>query len=458
MFNQVFLIAFSLVLFVANIYFFVNKKYLYLFVPCMLFLPPFYGVEFSINFPVLTVARMMFITLFIYAVINRKRSLHLKNINLKKLPKEYFFLLGYFLLRIFTNLHGSIITGQAIKTIFLILYEQLFLLIAFYLISPSKEEIKKIIKIVVWTASFLFIIGIIESIFEIRLFDALYTVTRDMNNIRYYRLGLLRINSSFTAPALFGNMCVFIFPLICYLYDTTKQNRYLFIVGLNALAVIHSGSRSDMFFYIIIAFVYMMYILEGNSRRILFIKNAALIVLVLLIYMSIVSIISPTLQYYYVGTGKSILNEVGFDYDLDEDAPSDSSGYGKNINGSISRTRQLTGILYVAKKNPIFGLGASAANRGKVQYYWHFPDGKDRWTISYVYDVGIVEIFCDEGIIGLLGMCALFAFMIIISYKNKYHMFYILCYLLGMLSTKNMYAFLMFYLIILLHYRDTESN
>ena len=457
MFNQVLLIAFSIALIIANVYFFIKKEYLYIFVPCMLFLPPFYGVEFSIGLPVLTVARMMYITLFIYAIINKKRNLNIKGIKLKEVPKEYYLLAGYFILRIITNQHGSMITGQAIKTFFLIIYEQLFLLIALYLLAPTKKEISNIIKIVVYTATVFFVLGIIESISDTRIFDVLYTVTRDMYNLRYYRLGLLRTNSSFMAPALFGNMCIFILPLICYLYDTTRQKRYLIFAGLDALAVIHSGSRSDMLFYIIIAVIYMLFVLKGNERRKLFFKNSAIILLALLAYMSIASVISPKLQYYYVGTGKSILNEVGFEFDLDEDAPPGSSGFGTNINGSVSRTRQLTGIYYVAKKSPIYGLGAAAANRGEIQYYWHFPDGKDRWTPSNVYDVGIVEIFCDEGIIGLLGMCSLFAFMIFISRKNKYHLFYIFCYLLGMLSTKNMYAFLMFYLLIIMQLKNSES-
>ena len=114
MFNLIFLSTFTLALHIANIYCFIKKKYLYLFIPCMLFLPDYYGGEISDSLPLLTASRTMFVIFFIYAWINRRRNLSFKNFRLKELPREYLFLAAYFVLRIVSNLYYVTTYGQAI--------------------------------------------------------------------------------------------------------------------------------------------------------------------------------------------------------------------------------------------------------------------------------------------------------------------------------------------------------
>ncbi len=448
MFDFIFLSTFTLAIHIANIYCFIKKKYLYLFIPCMLFLPDYYGGEISDSLPLLTVSRTMFVIFFIYAWVNRRRNLSFKNIRVKELPKEYLFLAGYFVLRTISNLYYVTTYGQAIKTIFSIIFEQLLLLVAFYLLAPKKEEIITLIKVIVWTAAVLFVVGVIESIFSVKPFDALYTVRRNLYVLDYYRLGLRRAATTLYAPSVYGNMCILMMPLIMYLYETTRAKRYLVVAGLDVLAIIHSGSRADMFYLFLVAAVYLIIATKGKERRILFIKNSCIIAAVLLVYMSIASLCSANLRYYYVGTVKSILNEVGFDFDLDKGAPEGSGGYGSNSNGSMSRTRQFTGMYYVAKINPIFGMGSEAARRGDIKFYWHSERGSDKWVAAPAYDVGMVEIFCDEGLVGLLGICSLLIFMLLKSRRSWLHQLLLICYLLCSLSSGNMYTFLMMYVLL----------
>ena len=322
------------------------------------------------------------------------------------------------------------------------------LLVAFYLLAPKKEEIVTLIKVIVWTAAVLFVVGVIECIFSVKPFNALYTVNRNLFVLDYYRLGLLRATTTLYAPSIYGNMCILMMPLIMYLYEITRAKRYLVVAGLDVLAIIHSGSRADMFYLFVVAAVYLIIATKGKERRILFIKNSCIIAAVLLVYMCIAGLFSASLKYYYVGTAKSILNEVGFDFDLDKGAPEGTEGYGLNSNGSISRTRQFTGMYYVAKINPIFGLGSEAARRGDVKFYWHSERGFDKWIAAPAYDVGVVEIFCDEGLVGLLGLCALFVFMFLRSKKSWLHQMLFICYLMCSLSSGNMYTFLMMYVLL----------
>lgn len=446
--SNLFLWAFTLLLFIGNIYSFAKKKYLFLFVPCMLFLPEYYGIEISASLPLLSVRRIMYIVLFIYTAINKRRNISIKSLNIKDNANGYFFLAGYFVLRIISNLHYITTYGQAAKTIALLIFEQLCLLIAAYMLSPTQEDLVILIKSVVWVATSLFAIGIFESITSIRIFDALNTVSREVYNLEYYRLGVLRAQTTMYAPALYGNMCILIIPLILYLYNLEKSKRYLVAIALAILAVIHSGSRANMLDVVVIMMVYGAFLLSNKKRQVLFAKNGVAIIFLLLLYISLASFFSPKLKYFYVGTAKSTLNEIGFDFDLDADAPPNVVGFGGNPYGSASRVRQLTGIIGVAKRNPLFGMGSGAQTRGQIEYYWHFNNGKDGWITANSYDVGLVEIFCDEGMIGLLGICSVLIYLFFKARKCKFLMLAFICYLLSTLSTGNIYEFLMLYILL----------
>lgn len=444
-----FLIVFTILLLTANAFCFIKKTYLYLFIPCMLFLPQYYGIEISTNFPLITVKRIMFIVFYFYAVINRRRNISLKCIDIKLIPKSYYPLFGYFVFRIISNLHYLTTYGQAAKTIFGIVFEQFLLLLSMYLLAPTKEEMVVLLKVIVWSATVLFIIGIMESFTGIRPFDPLYTVYRDVLNEHYIRLGLLRATATMRLPGLYGNMCVLILPLIVYLYDFRYKKRYLICIGLSLFAIIHSGSRSDIIYLIPIAFIYLYYVYRDRQRRLLFVKNLFCIVGTVLVVICTLSKMNPFYKYYYVGTFKAVLNEFGCGFDLDKDAPDETVEYGRNdVKGSYSRSVQLSGIRYVISKNPLFGLGAGAQNRRDVKYYY-----KEEWHTGATYDIGIVEIFCDEGAFGVLAFILLFIYMIIAMRSVRWLKLLLYIYIFTTLSTVNMYEFLILYIIIV-YYSD----
>lgn len=453
-----FLIIFSLSLLIANIYCFAKKQYLYLFIPCMLFLPDYYGIEFNEKLPILTVARMMFLVFYLYAWVNRRRTPNVKQIDFKTLPKEYYFLGGYFVLRIISNLYYITTYGQAAKTIFEIIFEQLFLLIAVWMLAPTKQEIDKLIKVVVLVSAVMFILGIAESLTGFRIVDALYTVRRQMLNDHYIRLGLLRATVTMGLPNFYGNMCLLMLPLILYMYEIKKQKRYLFITFFDIWAMIHSGCRSDLFFLIIMMVIYVIFVLKHKERRIKFAKNASIVTGSLLLILCIFCSFSPYLKYYYVGTGKSVLNEIGFDFNLDEGAPGIVEGYGVNdgsigLNASASRLVQLSMIPYALKTNLLFGLGSGAQVRGDTHYY--NPLTKT-WRSIFTYDVGYVEIISNEGLLGLLGAFFLLIFFICLGRTKSVNIsplylflkLYIVTYLTCMLSSANMFSFLTLFIFL----------
>lgn len=438
-----FLAIFTLVLLISNVYLFKTKRYLYLFVNCMLFLPDYYGIEISSTFPLITVSRIMCVIFYIYAFINRRRNIDLKQIDLKTLPWMFYCIVGYFALRIISNLYYVSVYGQAVKTIFLIIFEQLFLLVAIFVLAPTKEEIQTLIKTIVWTATSLFSIGILESLTYFCPFDALYTVSRFVLNEKQVRLGLLRSTTTMGLPVFYGNMCILVLPLILYLYEISNQKKYLISMWLCILAIIHSGSRADAIFLFIILAVFVIYVLAEKHRRVEFCKRLVAVMFSVFVFASVLSIANPYCRYFYTGSVKSVLNEVGFNFDLDEGAPDENVGFGKNLSGSTSRIQQFTGLLYTARVNPIFGLGSGAQTRREIQYFT-----KGEWRRWHTYDLGIVEIFGDEGILGLTGVILMLLVLIIADPKNRYMQMMCLAYILTTLNTKNMYRFLLIYVIL----------
>lgn len=453
MLNTIFLIIFSLGLLVANIICFARKKYLYLFIPCMLFLPGYYGIDFGDAFPIFTVTRMMFIVFYIYAFVNRRRSFALTGLQIKTIPKEYLLIIGYFVFRIVSNLRYLGTYSEATKAIFIIIFEQLLFLIAFYMLAPAKDEIDKLLIVLVRVATVFFVIGIFESVTFVRPFDALYTMSREVINEHYVRLGLLRATTTFGMPGLYANMCVLVLPIIIYVYNMYHKKRYLASIWLCILALIHTGSRADYFYLPIIFGLYVLFLLKEKGKLILFIRNTAIIVVTLFLFIGTNCAGNPYFRYFYIGTGKSILNEVGFDFDLNEGAPEGIDGYGANDKaaGSIqggtgSRKVQLTSIGYTLQKAPLFGFGAGAIDRKELKCYF-----AGEWRPYPAIDVGIVEAVTYEGILGLIGVTLAIVSMFLLARGNKDRLMLGIVYLLTTLNTVNMYAFLFLFMALFMN-------
>lgn len=458
-----FLLLFTIALQIANIYCYRKKIYLYLFIPCMLFLPSYYGIELSDSLPILTTTRMMFVIFFIYSYRNRRRNLSISNFSihfLKAYPKEYIFLAGYFFFRIISNLYYAASNTSSLKTLFSIIIEQFFLLLAVYMLAPTKEELNILIKVIIWTAVTFFILGVLESVSSIRIFDELYTVSTAMLNDHYIRLGFLRATTTFGLPNFFGNMCMLLFPFILYLRHIHREKKYLFAIIMCIFAIIHSGCRSNLIFIVIISFIYFIYVLSSHNERNLFLRDCGSVLIVSMLVITILSVGNSYFRYYYVGTAKSLLNEVGFDFDLNEGAPDGVDGYGRNkLSGRLSRSNQFSSVYYALSDNFAFGLGAGAQNRGILKY-------KDERGIRIInsYDMGIVEILCDEGVVGLLGYIFLFVAIATILQKAKRssQSYYkiatlgVITYLFSTLSTINMISFLLVFLFIICIKNETS--
>ncbi len=230
------------------------------------------------------------------------------------------------------------------------------------------------------------------------------------------------------------------------------------------MAIIHSGSRSDIIFLFFVLILYFIITLKGIDRKKEFLKNAGIVIFALGLLIIFLSVRNSYYRYYYEGTAKSVLNIFGFEFNLNETAPSEMVEFGENVRAVKSRTFQFSGIQYAMSQNPIFGLGAGALSSDKVLYYSY-----DAWRVSHTYDMGIVEILISEGILGLIAYISLFTSLIIITvklyksekgfYTDKFLIYLIpIAYLICTLSTANMPHFLFTFIAFLFSYHLTRST
>ena len=81
-----------------------------------------------------------------------------------------------------------------------------------------------------------------------------------------------------------------------------------------------------------------------------------------------------------------------------------------------SRIVQLTGISWTLSHNPLFGLGSNANVRGLVYFRWE----PGCWLKTDTFDMAIVAIICQYGIVGLLGYMALYGSIIKTIVSKRY--------------------------------------
>lgn len=433
-----FLIIFSVLISILGLFSIKRKSYLSFFIPMILFLPDYYGIDIARGLPLITVSRILFVILYLYTIFLYRENIA-NTIKSLKVSLPMLLLGGYFLLRIITNLYYVRKYGSAINTIFSIIFEELLFIIAVLSMRLTKPKIISVIKAVVYSSVIISILGLFESYSSIRITDSLYTVNRYMLNVRYVRLGLLRATSTLGLPGVYGNLCVMLVPAIVFMFYHTLQKRYLIIASLNIMACIHSGTRSSLIFLLVVyALCFIPFILNGKVKKYL---SALLVVSIsVLSVIIILSVASKHMRYYYTTTGKALLNTVGFDFDLNEGAPNGVKGFGPNLDGNMSRIVQLSGIKYAASVNPLFGLGSKAQMRREVSYYY-----KGQWRFFSTYDIGYVQVFMDEGLIGSLGFVCLFAALFILASSKKagkeksFLIVSLISYLMCMLGTANIY-------------------
>lgn len=449
---------FTVFLCVVSIYFFIKNKFPSFFCALYLFLPEFYALELSEALPLVTFRRVLLVALFIYWIMKfRKYSIRYN------FSYNTYLLLSFFI-RILANTFYLFTYAASVKNIFSIVVEEFLLLIVILNTLRDKKDVSGCLKVLVYVSGVVFAFGIVESFTGVNWTSFLYNVNRSLPNTYALRLGLLRSTFSFGIPTHYAMFCSLMIPFIIHCYEEARKKIFLLIMLLNIFATIFSGSRANILTSMFIIFLCFLKTKKENKKR--FILSGIFVTLITLIIIILLSILDNRMNYYFSGTAKSMLNIIGFHFDLNKGAPDGVKGYGGNAENAVySRVFQLSGAYYALKRNFLFGLGSGAANRGEIFYYY-----KTAWKQVSTYDIGYIAIIIDEGVLGLTAFIFLFVYLIkstIHNIKNKINIafnytfiIFIIDYLLCIVTCDNQFdiLWLVIALFVAFNYQENGDN
>ena len=447
-----------------------------LFFALYVVMPSYCAIELSSKLPLITLSRALLVLLGVMLILRRRGELlqNVRNLNfgLSVDPWLRRGLITFFALLTMCDLVllPSDASG-ALKAIFVLLMEGYVLVWLLTFILDTREKIEAALKILVIASGITALIVMVGCAFSFQPFHILNLVQREMPMTYEYRLGLIRAEAGFGHPCYYGAFCAIMAPLNMYFIEHSlkKWERKLFAVclALNLTGVVLSNARGS---FLTVGFVVLVAVIRSLQHKKFgkFLCTYIPVGIMALIMLVIVSALSPAGLIFLVGFVKSILN-IAFPYIslgiaadpavmesfAETIAATDPAvmesftetiaavaenviSYGLNENGLSSRLVQLSGIEWTLTRKPWFGFGHNAHIAGLISYEFV----ETVWLPTPSFDVGIVAVIGQYGLVGLLGYLALFGSvlkesMVKICFKDplmRYLCFAVVTYLVHLLT------------------------
>lgn len=410
----------------------------------------------------------------------RKNGLRQLNLGLCASPVLRWGLLIYFGLQLVINLTFLTETTESIKAIFSLVAEGYMLVWALTLLIDTREKLMACLRVLVYASGATGAIAILSSIVDYNLFYLLNTVEREMMMANFYRLGMLRAEAGFGHAVYYGAYCAVMIPLNMYFVEESRKKSHTLVfctcLVLNLVGMVLSNSRGSLLALgctLVVMLPFKMFMKLGKRVWLRYAGVVAGTVAALVlaaamsplgmtfleeIAQSMIAIVAPeqTTQVEQTeateegGQTETILGAAGTDSATTEgtagensDAVTDSAAtegtagensgavteettgetvvdYGSNANGVRSRLIQLTGIKWTLERRPVFGFGPNAHVRGLVSYQYDQIWG--RWSVTDTFDMEIVAVVCQYGIVGFVAICFLYGAIIFVLLRKKYLM------------------------------------
>lgn len=416
--------------------------------------PDYCAIELSSKLPLLTLSRMLLVLMGALLVVRRRDLFSLKSLDVKSLNfglSTNIWLQRGLLLYFATLMVCDLILlpsnpGTAIKALAELFAESYVLVWLLSLILNTRKKIVTALKILVFSSGVSAVIAMIGCVLEYNPFHLLNFVQREMMMNMELRLGVIRAAAGFGHPCFYGAFCAIISPVNMYFVECCekKWERKLFAVclALNIAGIVLSNSRGSFLTFGCVVLIAGIWNLQHRTFK-NFLRTYLPVGLLALLFLVIVSLLSPVGLAFLLGIVKSILNIFFPDIsmsivvnkpvvaetaaiaetiagtaaetaaivqtvtDATAEAVTETStviSYGINESGIKSRLEQLSGIEWTMMHKPLFGFGHNAHLLNLIFYQLK----GDEWWPTGTFDVGVVAIICQYGIVGLLGYIALF--------------------------------------------------
>lgn len=452
-----------------------------LFLALYAIMPSYCAVELHDKLPLITASRAVLVLMGIMLILRRRGDLlDLKHFSLKRwnllLTENKLLrwgLMGYFVILMGVNATFLTETSEAIKQMFVHVAEEYALAWLLVMTLDSREKIRQALKVLVLSSAVVAVSACVSCAINYNLFGLLDTVNRDMLMSNYYRLGLLRAVAGFGHPVYYGAYCAMMFLLGMYLVETAKtaweRRTYGLCIALNFAGLFLANARGSI---LALGCVGLLVIVIRTLQKDL--KNLIVTYLpygaIALVILVLVASFSPLGISFITKTAGSVVlsvqsmlpgNEDLFATEPTETEPTDPDStnpeemepteptepevevdYGENADGVGSRLDQLTGITWTLTQEPLFGFGPNCHVRGLMAYMYH----EGYWSHVKTFDVNIVAIIGQYGLVGLVGFLCQYGSLGITLIRKKYRgdklMHYLLlafiCYMLCLLSISNL--------------------
>lgn len=408
-------------------------------------LPDYFALELSGSLPMVTACRVLIVLLGVMLLVRqgkdllnfRKNGLKALNLQLTESPMLRFGFLGYFLILLVVNATFLTETSESVKQLFVMVAEEYAVVWMLCLILNSRARIESAVKILVITSGVMAVFASLSCILDRNVFYVLNTVSRDMLMSDYYRLGMLRAAAGFGHPVYYGAYCAVIFPLAMYLVENTQNKRerlvYSLCLALDFVGLILSNSRGSMLALGCLGLLVFGLHLLGKKLKALF-KTYLPIGALALVILVLVASFSPLGIQFLSRTAGSVMDSIQSLFpvateppttdptDPDTTDPTDPTDpdtteptepteppieYGENQDGVGSRLDQFSGITWTVVQEPLFGFGPNCHVHGQMAYMYY----PGVWSHVRTFDVNVVYIIGQWGLLGLAGYLLLYGSM-----------------------------------------------
>ena len=410
-----------------------------LFFALYIIAPSYFAVEFHSSLPLITLSRALLVAMTVMlAIRNRNRIFPLKKLQWNSLnsgltsckPLRWGLILYFALLLISDMALFPADKGESLKAIFVLLVEEYFLIWLLTMILDTREKLLTALQVLAISSGCVALLSILGCIFDANPFHWLNTVEREMLMTTYYRLGILRAEAGFGHPVYYGAFCAIMIPLIMYFLEHSparwQRRLYAFVLSLNLIGLLLSNSRGSLLaFACLLALVVFIRIIKKEFKA--FLRTYIPVLVITLLMLAVVVAVLPYGLYFLSETLKSLVSVILPDLPPSTESllptPTDPTipteplpEYGENASGTRSRLIQLSGILWTLQRNPLFGLGSNAHVRGLISY--EFLEGV--WLPNATFDMGLVAIVCQFGILGFIGYTALYGSFFFTTAAKKF--------------------------------------
>ena len=416
-----------------------KKWYLYLFVSFYAILPDTFAFEISKNLPLITVKRLIILMMLIVWLYKKEGMLSTKYIKIFNM---------YILAQLFISIINLRYGFGEINRIFILVFERFFPLVMVRDFIEDEEEFERWFDYMIIASMILAAIGIMQTLVGIDVSVAFNLVDERVDSTLSDRMGMVRAKGLFNAIQ-YGCYCSFIIFIGFYKIINTKQNRYVFCLIINVIALLLSMSRSSI---VALGIVFLIFLV--NTRKKLL---APIIKYIPIIIAGVIVLLTVNKNILYVVTNvwNSMLKTIGFEVSV-------ASIFGDNADGFISRFMLFSAIPYMFNNtSAIFGLGYDAFVARRIYYYYPMFS---KWDIANTLDVGLVAEFAIAGLVGMIATIIFFGGIFIEASNNKssklfdYNKF--IKYIIGLYLVLNIFSSCMasniFWILIMMYYSNKK--